>query len=136
MWRRAMRNLHARNGDCLGGSPRKAPSSYGRRNSRRLGGQSVPLHRLPENFCGRGASLRNAAWKFSRQPMRAYIPAYDLHVPGSLSAALALLANDPGVWKPFAGGTDLMVLLEAAKLPHKRFLSVSKLDHLRGIEMS
>jgi CO/xanthine dehydrogenase FAD-binding subunit len=66
--------------------------------------------------------------------MRAYIPAYDLRVPGSLSEALALLANEPGVWKPFAGGTDLMVLLEAGKLPHKRFLSVSKLDDLRGID--
>jgi CO/xanthine dehydrogenase FAD-binding subunit len=66
--------------------------------------------------------------------MRAYIPAYDLRVPGSLTEALALLANEPGVWQPFAGGTDLMVLLEAGKLPHKRFLSVSKLDDLRGIE--
>jgi len=68
--------------------------------------------------------------------MRAYIPAYDLRVPGSLSEALALLADEPGVWKPFAGGTDLMVLLEAGKLPHKRFLSVSKLEDLRGIEVT
>jgi CO/xanthine dehydrogenase FAD-binding subunit len=66
--------------------------------------------------------------------MRAYVPAYDLRVPGSLSEALALLAREPGVWQPFAGGTDLMVLLEAGKLSHKRFLSVSKLDDLRGIE--
>jgi CO/xanthine dehydrogenase FAD-binding subunit len=66
--------------------------------------------------------------------MRAYIPAYDLRVPGSLTEALALLAREPGVWQPFAGGTDLMVLLEAGKLPHKRFLSVSKLADLRGIE--
>ena len=68
--------------------------------------------------------------------MRAYIPAYDLRVPGSLSEALALLAREPGVWQPFAGGTDLMVLLEAGKLSHKRFLSVSKLDDLRGIEVT
>ncbi len=68
--------------------------------------------------------------------MRAYIPAYDLRVPGSLSEALALLAREPGVWQPFAGGTDLMVLLEAGKLSHKRFLSVAKLDDLRGIEVS
>ena len=66
--------------------------------------------------------------------MRAYIPAYELRVPGSLSEALALLAREPGVWQPFAGGTDLMVLLEAGKLTHKRFLSVAKLDDLRGIE--
>src|ERR1700674_3407198 len=68
--------------------------------------------------------------------MRAYIPAYDLRVPGSLSEALALLTREPGVWQPFAGGTDLMVLLEAGKLSHKRFLSVSKLDDLRGIEVT
>jgi CO/xanthine dehydrogenase FAD-binding subunit len=68
--------------------------------------------------------------------MRAYVPSYDLRVPASLSETLALLAREPGVWKPFAGGTDLMVLLEAGKLPHKRFLSLSKLDDLRGIEVA
>lgn len=68
--------------------------------------------------------------------MRAYVPGYDLRVPGSLSEALALLAREPGVWQPFAGGTDLMVLLEAGKLPHRRFLSVSRLPDLRGIEVN
>ncbi|MBZ5661338.1 MAG: xanthine dehydrogenase family protein subunit M [Acidobacteriia bacterium] len=66
--------------------------------------------------------------------MRAYIPAYDLRVPGSLSEALALIGREPGVWQPFAGGTDLMVLLEAGKLPHKKFLSLTKLADFRGIE--
>ena len=68
--------------------------------------------------------------------MRSYIPAYDLRVPRSLSEALALLAREPGVWQPFAGGTDLMVLLEAGKLPHKRFLSLAKLVDLQGIEVT
>jgi CO/xanthine dehydrogenase FAD-binding subunit len=68
--------------------------------------------------------------------VRAYVPGYDLRVPESFSEALALLADEPGVWKPFAGGTDLMVLMEAGKLPHKRFLSVSKLEDLRGIEVT
>ncbi|HTC62710.1 MAG TPA: xanthine dehydrogenase family protein subunit M [Candidatus Saccharimonadales bacterium] len=68
--------------------------------------------------------------------MRAYIPSYDLRVPGSFSEALALLAREPGVWQPFAGGTDLMVLLEAGKLSHKRFFSVARFNDLRGIEMS
>src|SRR6202030_645644 len=68
--------------------------------------------------------------------MRAYVPAYDLRVSVNLSEALALLASEPGVWQPFAGGTDLMVLLEAGKLHHKRFLSVSKLDNLRGVEVT
>jgi CO/xanthine dehydrogenase FAD-binding subunit len=68
--------------------------------------------------------------------MRAYIPGYDLRAPKSLSEALGLLAAEPGIWQPFAGGTDLMVLLEAGKLSHKQFLSLSKLDDLRGIEVT
>jgi CO/xanthine dehydrogenase FAD-binding subunit len=65
--------------------------------------------------------------------MRAYVPAYDLRFPEGLTEALALLAHEPGVWQPFAGGTDLMVLLEAGKLSHKKFLSLSKLADFRGI---
>src|SRR6266550_1934362 len=65
--------------------------------------------------------------------MRAYVPGYDLRVAPNLSEALALLAREPGTWQPFAGGTDLMVLLEAEKLAHRRFLSLSKLAELRGI---
>jgi CO/xanthine dehydrogenase FAD-binding subunit len=68
--------------------------------------------------------------------MRAYIPSYDLRVPKQLSEALALLAREPGVWRPFAGGTDLMVLLEAGKLDHKKYLSLAKIDDLRGIHAS
>src|ERR1700674_5902340 len=68
--------------------------------------------------------------------MRAYVPAYDLRIAEDLSETLALLSREPGIWQPFAGGTDLMVLLEAAKLSHKRFLSLSKLADLRGIEVT
>jgi CO/xanthine dehydrogenase FAD-binding subunit len=67
--------------------------------------------------------------------MRAYIPGYDLQMAADLPETLALLAREPGVWQPFAGGTALMVLLEAGKLPHKRFLSLAKLTELRGIEV-
>jgi CO/xanthine dehydrogenase FAD-binding subunit len=66
--------------------------------------------------------------------LRSYVPAYQLETPRDLSDALERMAREPGAWKPFAGGTDLMVLLEAGKLPHRRFLSVSKLPELRGIE--
>ncbi len=68
--------------------------------------------------------------------MRAFLPVYELRVPRDLGDALALLDRDPGAWKPFAGGTDLMVLLEIGQLPHKRFLSVWKLPELRGIGAS
>jgi CO/xanthine dehydrogenase FAD-binding subunit len=66
--------------------------------------------------------------------MRAYVPAYELRVPASLTEALGLLSTEPGIWQPFAGGTDLMVLLESGKLTHKRFFSLAKLADLRGIE--
>jgi CO/xanthine dehydrogenase FAD-binding subunit len=54
----------------------------------------------------------------------------------SLDEALKLLAAEPGQWMPFAGGTDLMVLMEAGKLPKRRFLSVWNLDELRGVRSS
>jgi CO/xanthine dehydrogenase FAD-binding subunit len=45
-----------------------------------------------------------------------------------------MLASEPGVWKPFAGGTDLMVLLEAGKLTHRNYINIWGLDELRGID--
>lgn len=68
--------------------------------------------------------------------MRAYLPAYDLRAPRSLAETLAILESEPGVWKPLAGGTDLMVLFEASKLPHRKFLSIWKLGELKGIEVT
>lgn len=68
--------------------------------------------------------------------MRAYVPSYQLTTPRNLSEALALRAREPGVWQPFAGGTDLMVLLEAGKLSHKNYLNIWKLAELRGIEVT
>ncbi|MDQ3805406.1 MAG: FAD binding domain-containing protein, partial [Acidobacteriota bacterium] len=67
--------------------------------------------------------------------MRAYVPAYELVVPRDLGEALALLAEGPGAWRPFAGGTDLMVLLEAGNLAHRKFFSVWGLAELRGVEV-
>src|SRR2546430_2237056 len=68
--------------------------------------------------------------------MRAYVPAYELETPAGLDQAVDLLARAPGSWKPFAGGTDLMVLLEAGKLPHRNYLNIWNLKELRGIEVS
>jgi CO/xanthine dehydrogenase FAD-binding subunit len=66
--------------------------------------------------------------------MKSYVPAYEMEAPRDLFATLGRMAREPGVWKPFAGGTDLMVLLEAGKLPHRKFVSIWKLPELRGIE--
>jgi CO/xanthine dehydrogenase FAD-binding subunit len=66
--------------------------------------------------------------------MRAYLPGYELIVPESFDDALRLLASEAGAWKPFAGGTDLMVLFEAGRLAHRKFFSILHLKELRGIE--
>src|SRR5260221_13021931 len=68
--------------------------------------------------------------------MRAYVPAYQLISPASLGEALDVLARDKDAWQPFAGGTDLMVLLEAGKLPHKNYVNIWNLPELRGIDVT
>jgi CO/xanthine dehydrogenase FAD-binding subunit len=68
--------------------------------------------------------------------VRAFVPNYELTTPSSVADALALLDREPGVWKPFAGGTDLMVLLEAGKLPHRNYVNIWGLKELRGIEVT
>src|SRR2546423_661265 len=66
--------------------------------------------------------------------MRAFVPSYQLISPASVDEALDLLAPSNSGWKPFAGGTDLMVLLEAGRLPHKNYINIWNLNELRGIE--
>jgi len=56
--------------------------------------------------------------------------------PSSLSEALEFLSRGNSTWKPFAGGTDLMVLLEAGKLPHKNYVNLWNLKELHGTEVS
>jgi CO/xanthine dehydrogenase FAD-binding subunit len=68
--------------------------------------------------------------------MRSNIPAFEMRAPRTLAEALDLFASEPGVWQPFAGGTDLMVLLEAGKLEHHRYISIWELKELRGISIS
>ena len=70
--------------------------------------------------------------------MRSNLPAYELREARDLSTAVGMLASaeGEGAWKPFAGGTDLMVLFEAGKLVHKRFVSIWNLPELRGISES
>jgi CO/xanthine dehydrogenase FAD-binding subunit len=65
--------------------------------------------------------------------MRAFLPAYDLCAPDTLSEAVSMLAAAPGKWRPFAGGTDLMVQLESGALPEGQYLGLWKLGELRGV---
>ncbi len=68
--------------------------------------------------------------------MRAYLPAYDLRHPAHLGGVLDRLSHEPGVWRPFAGGTDLMVLLDAGMLAHTRFINLWGVTGLRGIDVT
>ncbi len=68
--------------------------------------------------------------------MKSYVPRYEMEAPRDLGAVLERMAREPGAWKPFAGGTDLMVLLEAGKLPHHKFVNIWGLPELRGIEVT
>jgi CO/xanthine dehydrogenase FAD-binding subunit len=65
--------------------------------------------------------------------MRGNVPAYELIAARSLEHALSFIGD---TWKPFAGGTDLMVLFEAGKLQHKLFVSIWGLAELRGIDVT
>ena len=66
--------------------------------------------------------------------MRAQPSEYDLVAPGKLSAVLALLASEPGVWLPIAGGTELMVQYGAGKLSARKLVSLWGIPELRRIE--
>jgi OHCU decarboxylase len=68
--------------------------------------------------------------------MRANPSAYEMVAPGSLHAIVSLLAKEPGVWVPIAGGTDLMVQYEAGKLATRKLVSIWNLPELRGIEVT
>lgn len=65
--------------------------------------------------------------------MRSNVAAYDLIAAKNLDHALSLIGAQ---WKPFAGGTDLMVLFEAGKLDHKHYVSILGLKELQGIDVA
>jgi len=66
--------------------------------------------------------------------MRSRPSEYELVAPGKLSAVLDLLAKEPGVWLPIAGGTELMVQYGAGRLPARKLVSLWGLPELRHIE--
>jgi CO/xanthine dehydrogenase FAD-binding subunit len=60
------------------------------------------------------------------------LDAYAFAVPASLREALDDLRRHPDA-RPFAGGTDLMVVLEAGHLPAGRYVSLQNCRELLGI---
>jgi CO/xanthine dehydrogenase FAD-binding subunit len=61
---------------------------------------------------------------------------YELAASGTLQKALALFADEPGSWLPIAGGTDVMVLYAAGKLPARKLVNIGDLHELRRIEVT
>jgi xanthine dehydrogenase small subunit len=61
----------------------------------------------------------------------AHIPT--VHSPATLAEAYAVLAARGGAIKIIAGGTDLMVLMNAHLLDAAEFLDIWRVDELRGI---
>jgi CO/xanthine dehydrogenase FAD-binding subunit len=66
--------------------------------------------------------------------MRAQPSEYELVAPGKLSKVLELLAREPGVWLPIAGGTEVMVQYGAGRLGARKLVSLWGLPELRRIE--
>ncbi len=65
--------------------------------------------------------------------MRSNVPAYDLVNARDLQGAFTLLNQG---YRPIAGGTDVMVLFEAGKLAHKKWMNIRGLGDLRGSEVT
>jgi CO/xanthine dehydrogenase FAD-binding subunit len=66
--------------------------------------------------------------------MRGNPEAHELRAPGNLPAVLELLAAEPGMWTPIAGGTELMVAHAAGRLVAPRLVSLWGIPELRFIE--
>jgi CO/xanthine dehydrogenase FAD-binding subunit len=67
--------------------------------------------------------------------MRADPAEYSLISPGNLQAVLSLLAGEPARWLPIAGGTDVMVLYSAGKLPNRNLINIWNIPELRQIDV-
>jgi CO/xanthine dehydrogenase FAD-binding subunit len=68
--------------------------------------------------------------------LRANPADHELAAPDTLQKVLTLYANEPGSWLPIAGGTDVMVLYAAGKLPARKLVNIGDLHELRRIEVT
>jgi CO/xanthine dehydrogenase FAD-binding subunit len=65
--------------------------------------------------------------------VKSYLPDFEMVIAKDLASALALV--DRG-FQPFAGGTDIMVLLNAGKLPPTPFVGIRKVPELSRISLT
>src|SRR5258708_10408697 len=128
MRRRAVRHLHAGNGSCRSTLAREATGAGACGHSRGACGQSLPLHGLHADFpSGDDGSAAKSC------KMRADPSEYKLVSPGNLQDILSLMASEPAQWLPIAGGTDVMVLYSAGKLPNPKLVKIWNIPELRQI---
>lgn len=67
--------------------------------------------------------------------MRSNPAEYGLLAPANLKSVLSVLAEEPGAWRPIAGGTDLMVQYASGNLATRKLVSIWDLPELRHIEV-
>jgi CO/xanthine dehydrogenase FAD-binding subunit len=60
---------------------------------------------------------------------------FEFAAPASLADAVRLLSEQPKVWLPIAGGTDVMVQFAAGTLAARKLLSIWNLPELRRIDI-
>jgi CO/xanthine dehydrogenase FAD-binding subunit len=65
--------------------------------------------------------------------MRSFVPDFDLITALKMKDALDAVALG---WRPMAGGTDVMVLFNAGKLPYRKLVSVSRVPELLEISIN
>ena len=68
--------------------------------------------------------------------MRSDPTQFALTAPPTLAEALTLLAQNPGLHTPIAGGTELMVALNTGRLTQSSLLSINHLPELRFIHIT
>jgi CO/xanthine dehydrogenase FAD-binding subunit len=90
----------------------------------------VPLYRLCPDLRGRGKGGAMQGENVRSDPSD-----FELVAPANLQDIVALLADEPGAWLPIAGGTDVMVLYAAGKLPARKLVSIWNLPELRRVEV-
>src|SRR5580704_10212256 len=129
MRRGAVRYLHPGHGHGHRSFAEPQPQANPGTDSRRAGRKPVPLYRVH-------AHLRRSCRSGGYPEMRSRPSEYELVAPGKLSTVLDLLAKEPGVWMPIAGGTELMVQYGAGRLPARKLVSLWGLPELRYIESS
>jgi CO/xanthine dehydrogenase FAD-binding subunit len=68
--------------------------------------------------------------------MRGNCEAHELIAPGNLRVVLELLAAEPDVWTPIAGGTEIMVAHAAGRLTVPKLVSLWGIAELRFINVT